>query len=558
MKSGKPKLSFRPLAFFLATSLGLSAPIQTIAQVSEKNQTVQNQVETTQINKNLDTYFKALAKHNKFIGSVGVYRNGDRIYHHASTLDPSGKQITQSKHPLQYRVGSITKIFTSVMIMQLIEQGKISLDTRLSQYFPQINNATAITIEHMLTHNSGIASFTDDPNFLTIFLKPQSSETLIKMIAGYDSLFKPGSQSKYSNSNFYLLGHIIEAITGQSYAESLKQNIARPLGLKNTYYGAIIGTNKHEVSSYHFIKNQWQKAEESHMSVPHGAGAIVSTTTDLNLFMQALFDHKLLKPSSLEIMLKDNNGAAKGIFKNESDGLIGYGHGGLIDGFNSLTEYFPKQKISLAILSNGLNTNIPDIRQNLLKAAQGQTFKIPSFIDIKLEPNNIEQMVGQYTSQTHSLGIRITEFDGKLFAQADGQGAFPLTALSQTKFEFKQANISMVFDITKSQFVITQGPRSDIFTRSAAEQTEAIKPEVLQSYVGLYQNPDFPLDITIQLDDNVLTAQATGQGAFPLTAKSSTEFEFVAAGIVINFDATKNQLIITQAGRNTTMTKQEK
>jgi CubicO group peptidase (beta-lactamase class C family) len=547
----KPVQIFRSISLVVSCVSVLLMP----GSVSASTQDVGVLIEHQKANERLDDYFAALLKHNKFIGSVAVYKNGQLTYQNAlSMTDESSGKVSNSNKTLQYRIGSISKTFTSVMILQLIEEGELSLNSQLSEFYPKVKNAKNISIEQLLTHHSGIRSFTDDPKFWGIYLKPQTSSTILGMIEAYDAEFEPGSQGKYSNSNYYLLGHIIESITKSNYSDNLKSRIVDKAGLTNTYYGGKIGSEDNEVPSYAFTNDSWRLSPESDMSVPHGAGAVVSTTHDLNQFMYALFGETLISKTSLDSMLKMDNGFGKGVFAANHAGADGYGHGGSIDGFRSLLQYIPQTKVSFAILSNGLNFSQKQLADDLVRASTGKLVDIPDFTEIKVAPQQIQQMVGQYTSKTHPLGIVISEYQGKLLAKADGQGAFPLTAKSQTLFEFKDAGIEMTFDIKAKRFVIKQGSRKDTFTRNESP-TVTVPDHILQSYSGIYTSPDFPMDIAVRVEEGALMAQATGQGAFPLTPQSNTEFWFVLAGIEINFDASKSQLIISQGGNDTVMTK---
>jgi D-alanyl-D-alanine carboxypeptidase len=541
----------------LGTALYISPPLYVWAtEVNDVPAAVVSISQQQAAYKRLDEYFDGLQKHNKFIGSVALYKDGRLSYQKALTIaDQENGGVSKTDKMLRYRVGSISKIFTSVMILQLIEEGKLRFDSQLSEFYPKVKNAEKISISQLLTHHTGIRSYTDDLKFLIIYQKPQTTETIMAMIEGYDSDFEPGSQGKYSNSNFYLLGHIIEKVTNESYADNLKNRIVEKVGLQNTYYGGQIGSQKNEVSSYIFEKEKWQISTEWDMSLAHGAGAVVSTTADLNQFFHALFASKLIDKASLDSMLRGNNGFGKGIFKTTHADADSYGHNGKIDGFYSRAQYIPEKKLSFTILSNGMNYSQKEIVENLLLASAGKLVDMPDFKYIAISPQSIQKMLGQYKSDTHPLGIKISGYEGEIFAQADGQGAFPLTAKSHSQFEFKDAGIEVEFDVSAKRFVIKQGGRADIFVLTDVKPIEVPK-DILQLYVGIYKSPDFPLDVEVLVENGILIAQATGQGVFPLTPQSTTNYLFVPAGIELNFDATKSQLILSQNGIDTVLSKE--
>ncbi|MFT4926942.1 MAG: D-alanyl-D-alanine carboxypeptidase [Phenylobacterium sp.] len=415
--------------------------------------------------KNLDAYFGQLAKHNKYIGSVALYQNGQLVYHYGSTLDKAGIKATDKV--LKYRAGSVTKMFTGVMALQLIEEGKLKLDSKLDTFYPGIKNAKIITIDQMLHHHSGIKSLTEDPLYDSISFSPQSPETIAGMIAGYDSVFEPGSRGEYSNSNYILLGYIIEQLTGQTYQQNLVSRINAKLGLSNTSYGGKISPANNEVYSYHWRKDQWHKSDETDMSVPHGAGAVVSTAADLNHFIQGLFAGKLLNPTSLASMTQIKDGYGKGIFDIQIyEGVQAYFHSGALDDFGAVLAYQPDSKFSLTMLSNGQDISDRDVMDALQMAIKGQLVKIPAFKSVTLTAAELKRFTGEYKSDTHPLDMTLSVEEGQLMAQATGQDSIPLNSTSATTFTFARAGIEIQFDASKSQFVITQGSRTDTFVRS--------------------------------------------------------------------------------------------
>lgn len=527
----------------------------TVTMTAQGSEPAKSLVISKTVKKSLDAYFAELAKKQKFIGSVGLYQNGKLLYQYALTM--KNNSVLTSNKTLKYRIGSISKTFTAVMIMQLIEEGKLKLDSKLSAFYPTIKNSDVITIAQILNHHSGIRSYTDDPKIFKNHLKPQSFETILAMIVSYDEEFKPGSRGKYSNSNFYLLGHIIEELTGTSYQDNLKSRITNKLGLNNTYYGGDISTDNNEVHSYALNDDKWIISTESDMSIPHGAGAIVSSTADLNIFINGLFNGKLISESSLASMTEIEDGFGKGIFDRNMTGIVGFGHGGAINNFRSMLNYQPATKVSLALLTNGLDIDQGKIIKTVLKASRGQKIKLPNFRTIKLTAEQLKGLPGEYKSDTHKLDVTLTIEGDQLMAQATGQGMFPLQAVSVNEFEFRSAGIKVKFDDKKAQFVLRQRGKVDVFVRKGDVNMVLVEvaETVLNTYEGVYKSPTFPMDITIFNKQGTLMAQATGQDAFPLVATTQTTFKSVRAGIVIAFDTTKNQLTITQRGQSNVLTK---
>ena len=183
----------------------------------------------------LDSLLNTLAAHNKLMGSLAVSHAGQVVYSHAfgqAQLAPAVPATPATR----YRVGSISKVFTGVLIFQLIEEKKLALDTKLATFFPQLPNAATITIDQLLSHRSGLHSFTSDAAYEQYMTQPKTQAELLTLMAAKPD-FEPGAKYEYSNSNYVLLGYIVEKLTKQPYAQALQQRIVAKAGLRDTYYG---------------------------------------------------------------------------------------------------------------------------------------------------------------------------------------------------------------------------------------------------------------------------------------------------------------------------------
>ncbi|MCL9805007.1 beta-lactamase family protein [Flavobacterium amniphilum] len=404
----------------------------------------------------LDTYFSQLESNNKFMGSVAVSQNGTLLYTKSIGYTDVEKAV-KSNADSKFRIGSISKMFTSVLILKAAEENKISLNQTIDKYFPAITNANKITITNLLSHRSGIHNFTSDETYLTWNTKPKTREELVDLITKGGSDFEPDSKSSYSNSNFVLLTVILEKMYNKPYAKLLETKIIQPLGLKNTFFGGAIDTKKNEANSYDF-ENKWNKETETDMSIPLGAGAIVSTPSDLTKFGEALFNGKLISAQSLEEMktLRDKYGL--GLFSIPLLEKKGYGHSGSIDGFKSHLTYFPDEKITVAITSNGENYDSKNIVTTLTKAAYKQEFEVPDFKAYKVESKDLDQYLGTYATTEIPLKLTITKEGTVLFAQGTGQPSFPLDATGKHKFTFDKVGVVMEFNPeTKTLLLIQRG-----------------------------------------------------------------------------------------------------
>ncbi|RKD92860.1 serine hydrolase domain-containing protein [Mangrovibacterium diazotrophicum] len=414
----------------------------------------------------LDDYFDTLEVNDRFMGSVAVSQDGQLIYARAigfANLESGTKANTDSK----YRIGSISKTFTTVLVQKAVEAGKLKLDESIESYFPAIPNADKITIRLLLGHRSGIHNFTNDKSYLDWNTEAKSESEMVEIIAKGGSDFEPGTKTEYSNSNFVLLSYILEKVEKKSYATLLHESIVRPLELTNTYFGGKINADKNECYSYKYIDDVWKMEEETDLSIPMGAGSIVSTPSDLAKFSDALFSGKLVSAESLEQMETIVDGLGFGLFQFPFYDRKGYGHTGGIDGFRSVFMYFPDGKVSFALTSNGSRMNNNDISVAVLSAAYDKPFEIPVFMNSELSPEELEKYVGTYASAQLPLKITISIKDGKLIGQGTGQAPFPLELTGKDKFEFPQAGLVMEFKPDEKTMLLKQGGGVFNFTKES-------------------------------------------------------------------------------------------
>lgn len=405
----------------------------------------------------LDKLFDSLYHYNKFMGSVAIAQKGEVIYTKSvgfESISNGKKANTQTK----YGIGSISKTFTSVLTHMAIENGLLSLETPLSKFYPKIKHSEKINISMLLNHRSGIHNFTNDyEEYMSYNTQAKSEDEMIKIIRKGGSEFKPDSKAEYSNSNYVLLSFILEKVYKQSYADLIQKRICIPLNLKNTLVRPSSGKCENCASSYG-RSNDWDKSTVTHSSVPLGAGAIISTPSDLTKFSHALFHGDLVSKKSLESMmtLKDNYG--KGLFSFPFEDKKSYGHTGGIDGFSSIFGDFVDQDYSFALISNGLNYDLNQIGILALSELFGKDWEIPNLATAEVESNVLEKYVGKYKSSVLPIDIEIMlSDDGVLYAQGSGQPKFPLEAKSDTRFVFTQAGVEFNFAKDGSGFEMEQG-----------------------------------------------------------------------------------------------------
>lgn len=402
---------------------------------------------SSQFNKEkLDSLLDVYEQKNKLMATVAIGDNGTVIYKRAIGYKwYEGAQKVKSDPLTKFRIGSITKTFTAVMILQLIEEKKLKLSTPLAKYFPKFPKAKNITIEHLIKHRSGIHNFTDDPEYLTYMLHPKTQAELMDIFMKLPSDFEPGTMHVYSNTNYVLLGMILEKITKTSYSEALGKRITDKLGLGNTYCGSSTDLNKNEARSYFYNGIDWVFDGETDMSVPLGAGMIVSTAEDLTRFVEGIFTYKLLKKETVDQMIIQEDGYGMGIFSIPFYETLAYGHNGKLDGFQSMAAYFPNEKVSIAFSANGVNADANEFLVGVLSIYFNKPYVIPVFYTVDVPENVLKEYSGTYHCATLNLDFYITMNGKVIFGEAAGQSSFPLEARSETKFDYAPAALEIEF-----------------------------------------------------------------------------------------------------------------
>lgn len=404
--------------------------------------------QTDRRGKKIQDFLRYLNENHKFMGTVALSVDGNQVVDEQVgrfATDEKAKSNSQTR----FRIGSISKTFTSVMILQMVEENKLTLQTKLSEFFPDCKNASDISIEHLLRHRSGLGSITDDPTYRDWNTKPQSREQMLAKLTQQPTRFKPDERTEYSNTNYVLLGYIIEKISGNSYADELKDRIVDRIGLKQTAYATKADAAQNVALSFYWANDQWTPRSETDPSVPHGAGAVMSTASDLVLFIESLFGGKLVNESSLKEMTTLVDRMGMGIMQMPFGPKRAFAHNGGIDGFQSSLAYFPQEKVAIALIGNGFNFPMNDMMIGLLSIAFQRDYEFPSFETAEVDPAKMKRYVGVYASPAIPLKITVSVKDGQLFGQATGQPQFPLTPTSEFEFKFDAAGVVLVFAESK-------------------------------------------------------------------------------------------------------------
>ncbi|MBL7766908.1 MAG: beta-lactamase family protein [Chitinophagaceae bacterium] len=416
----------------------------------------------------MDSLFDQLNQHQKAMVSVCVMDKGQVSYQRSIGM-AEVEHHTPAIPQTLYRIGSISKMFTAVMIMQLVEEKKLKLETPLSTFFPGLPNSQKITIQHLLSHHSGLHNFTSDSDYLSYHQQAISEADMIKRFEKMTPDFKPGEKGEYSNTNYVLLTYIIEKISKDTYANQLQERICKKISLQNT---SVFTAPKHDhriAKSYSFENGQWKREADTDESVPRGAGNIQSTATDLCLFITALFQGKLVSKASLQSMKTLKDGYGLGMFKFPFNEETAYGHTGGIDGFESMLGYFEKDSTCFSIVGNGFNYPMNDIAIGILNIRYNEPYSIPTF-QKKMPGTNLSRgPEGVYGNSKVSMKITIRDTGSGLTAQGTDQAAFPLEKVGELDYKFDAAGIKITFvrDATDaiSSFHLFQGGMDLLFEK---------------------------------------------------------------------------------------------
>jgi len=415
------------------TLLGLGMALFTLAGTAQQQEKF----------KKIDSLLTFLNEKNKFMGSVSVSENGKTVFEKAYGYADFEHNI-KATSDTRYKIGSITKMFTATAILKLVEDKKLTLDTKLSKFYPKVKNADKITISNLLNHSSGIFNFTNTEDFMGYALSPQTKEQMIARIEGFESDFEPGSKNEYSNSNYLLLGYIIETLTKKKYADAINDMVIKKAGLKNTSLFDTVDYKANEAYSY-IIAVTPKKVDEWNASVAYSAGALQATMTDLDTFIYALFSGKIIGKESVALMTTMTNGMGRGMFPMGFYDEPFVGHSGHIENFSSVLGYNPKDGVAIALVTNGGNYDLNDVLIGIMSNYYSTPYKFPDFSDIVVDAKILEGYTGNYTSADLPLDITIMYENGQLFGQATGQDPLPLEAKSDTEFTFESAGITIKF-----------------------------------------------------------------------------------------------------------------
>jgi CubicO group peptidase (beta-lactamase class C family) len=471
-----------------------------------------------------------------------------------------------------FEIGSITKQFTAVGILMLLEEGKLSLDDEITKFIPDYpTQDTKITIHHLLTHTSGIKSYTSMPSLREFARDDLSVTELIDAFKNEPMDFKPNEQFRYNNSGYVLLGYIIEQITGKTYEEFVQKRIFDKLKMKNSYYGSQSRVIKNRAYGYQQREKGFVNADYISMTIPYAAGSLMSTVDDLYKWNTAIRNHKLISKESTEKAFTDykiNNGNnmsyGYGWFMARIQDVPVIEHGGGIFGFVSQGIYVPSENVYVIILTNCDCISPTDIAYQVAAITIGKSY--PKVSDaIKLDKEQLQKWVGAY--QFSDGAIRFITLKGKqLYSQRiDSNSKFKIYPIAENHFFFEDSFSELIFTdgpkkkaIFRSNRAELKGEESDVKMPKPKKEIQ-LSAEVLQKYAGTYQlMPGMEMEIIVEGDR--IFGQPTNQSRAELFAESEDNFFLKVVPATISFEIDSEtkmpvSLTLDQGGRQTTAKK---
>lgn len=486
-------------------------------------------------------------------GAVAIVTKGNK------TIYVGGQGVASIDNPTDlnahsvFRYASITKQFTAATIMLLVEDGLVELDAPLSEYLPDYPEPGAsATVRQLLNHTSGIKSYTSIPGMM-VPANTEKAYTTEALIASFETApmdFQPGEHMAYNNSGYVLLGAIIESVTGKPWFDAVEARIAKPLSLETL----DTGVNESDIQSIargYSGGDTVQSAQTIHMSIPHGAGAIVGDVQDLADWANAFHDGEVVNTESYAAMISPTKtgdgkiedygfGLSLGSFRDRD--VIG--HNGGIFGFSTDSVYIPDEDVFVAVLANSDQPQTPPnvVMRKLAGMAIGEPFK--NLTEVAVDYTTLDAEFGVYKSDsvTRTFFIR----DGEIYTYREGGSEARVLSAGDSQYFYGPDSLSW-FEIK------TDGETPQMFFHSGSSNKPDIlnwtapppvgvdvATDILESYLGNYKL-EVPLDAVIAPAEGGINAgitiQLTGQQPFPLNPESETEFSVRAVGATIIFEA---------------------
>ncbi len=513
----------------------------------------------------IDALLKQYYNYGQFNGSILVAENGKVVYKKGFGM--ANMEWGISNQPdTKFRIASITKQFTAALVLQLVEEGKIRLDGKITDYLTDYRKDTGekVTIHQLLNHTSGI------PDYKNVSSNPYSPADFVKKYVSGDLEFEPGSRYKYNNGGYSILGAIIEKVAGKSYETVLQERILKPLGMTNSGYAHNSTLLEKHAGSYEKTPNGYINAPYIDMSIPYAAGSLYSTVEDLFKWDQSLYEDKILSAESKRLMFTpglSNYGYGiritdQPIGKSDRKTKVIWHGGGGINGFGSLISRAVEKRQTVIILDNGSHAqNLPNISNSIIGILNGQPYDAPkksiaeALYKIAVE-KNAASVVAEYRrlkaensptfdfseNELNTLGYQLLGLKRrkdaieifKLNVEMFPKSANPYDTLGEAYLADGQKDLALA-NYKKAVEIDPTNANALLIVRQLEGKETKIDSSGFEAYTGEYQVTS-NLILTITREGDKLFGQLTGQGKLAVEPVSDTQFTIPDVKANISFE----------------------
>ena len=421
----------------------------------------------------VDSLAAAFLREGPAVGvTVAVVRGGDTLVHEGYGMADAAHRRAAGPQTV-YRVGSVTKQFTAAAILQLVEQQRLALDDTLGAFLPHYPQWGRVTVRQLLNHTSGIPSYTASARWRARVADHLAPDSVLAFVASDTFDFAPGTRYRYNNTGYFLLGRILERVTGTPYDRYVAERFFRPLGMRSASYCPDSPADSTHAAGYDKRgPSETAPASALSMTSPYAAGALCMSTGDFLRWQTALTSGRVVRPATFARMARSDT-LADGKPTNYGWGLAPgriedhrtIEHGGDIHGFSVQQLWLPDDSLRVVVFANTLGSNPGALARNVARAALGlapvQPTRLPPAVALSAAER--ARYVGRYTLTVpdRTLGFTVAERDGKLFGQGEGQGPFELIPIGDHAFgvPFDPA-MRFVFDVAAERatgFTMRQG-----------------------------------------------------------------------------------------------------
>lgn len=560
--------TFVPVEIF-SKALGLIVGWNSGQGILKLNQTKKNTEDYFEVSEEkeliseLKNYMMALEEKENFHGSVLVAKK-DRVLLNEGYGYADFTQNTLNKPGTSFAIGSVTKQFTAMAIMQLVEKNLINLEDKVSKYIPKLAQGELITVENLLTHTSGLVNYTELYEFFTMDPEDLIPMDMVDLIKDMPLEYTPGDGFKYSNTNYLLLGMIVENVSSMSLENYLDKNIFAPLKMKSTGT-AYIDNKIQDATAYTGYLEVTPIDDSITLRKAYGAGNLYSTVEDLYRWDRALNTEEIVKNETLDkifngyVEVTDTVSYGYGWMLEDTEKGKEIYHGGNTLGFTSNIARYIDEDLSVIVLTNNGYYDVESITKDLSSIVLKKEYNMPVGHDV-IEIDNYD-IYNKYEGKYHFLQgtyIEILRVEDSLFAQVTGQGAFEIFPRAIDDFFAKilDASISFVEEDGEVDMLVFKqlGMEIECFRADSEEERQVadIDFAIYEEYIGEYEMAPGVI-VTITTSENKIFAQLTGQESFEIFPMSEMEYFYKVVDATITFDKDDkgmvNSLILKQMGQ---------